>query len=428
MKPVLSFPTTPQTSQASSSKTEESGGVVKRITPKDFDDRRAKGLCFGCDEKYFRGHICKKKQLFMIDIEDDEEEFVEDKQEMAPDDVKRSSISQYMPHQVAKRAGVQIQPTNPLTIIVADGTKISSKALVKNLQWTMQGTDFTSEVRLLPLGGCDMVLGVQWLSTLGPVLWDFKNLQIQFSVFGKKLTLTGDLATDVRLVDAKKMQHLLNKQSPGMLAQLCSIQAVPSKVVHPDLLQLLHTFDDVFMEPKGLPPFRSHDHQIPLKPEHLHHVSLTLAKLREHQLFAKMSKCAFGQQQVEYVGHVITCQGVAADPAKIDSMLSWPRPPSIKVLRGFLGLTGYYRRFIKDNGKICQPLNMLLRKDAFGWSEVADLAFINLQTAMSTTPVLTLPNYTKPFVLECDASGTGVGAVLMQEGRPIAYYSKTVSH
>lgn len=111
-----------------------------------------------------------------------------------------------------------------------------------------------------------MVLGVQWLSTLGPVLWDFKNLQMQFSVFGKKLTLTGDLATDVRLVDAKKMQHLLNKQSPGMLAQLCSIQAVPSKVVHPDLLQLLHTFDDVFMEPKGLPPFRSHDHQIPLKP------------------------------------------------------------------------------------------------------------------------------------------------------------------
>lgn len=100
MKPVLSFPTTPQTSQASSSKTEESGGVVKRITPKDFDDRRAKGLCFGCDEKYFRGHICKKKQLFMIDIEDDEEEFVEDKQEMAPDDVKRSSISQYMPYQV----------------------------------------------------------------------------------------------------------------------------------------------------------------------------------------------------------------------------------------------------------------------------------------------------------------------------------------
>lgn len=134
------------------------------------------------------------------------------------------------------------------------------------LQWAMQGTVFSSEVRLLPLGGCDMVLGVQWLSTLGPVLWDFKNLQMQFKVAGKEFILIADTTTDFQIVDAKKMQHLLNKKSSGMLAQLCTLQAVTSKEVQPELLHILHTFNDVFLEPKHLPPPRAHDHHIPLKP------------------------------------------------------------------------------------------------------------------------------------------------------------------
>lgn len=111
----------------------------------------------------------------------------------------------------------------------------------------------------------------------------------------------------------------------------------------------------------------------------MQHVTLTLAKLREHQLFAKMSKCAFGKQQVEYLGHVINEQGVGADPAKIESMLNWSGPQSIKALRGFLGLIGYYRRFIKDYGKICQPLNLLLKKDALGGLRRLKLHSINLK-------------------------------------------------
>lgn len=152
--------------------------------------------------------------------------------------------------------------------------------------------------------------------------------------------------------------------------------------------------------------------------QHLRHLQIVLQLLRTNKLFAKRSKCQFGQAKVEYLGHIISDRGVATDPEKVECMQNWPKPQNVKQLRGFLGLIGYYRKFVKGYGLLSKPLTSLLKKDGFKWNPEADEAFQKLKTAMITVHVLSLPDFTRRFVVETDASGKGIGAVLMQDGNP----------
>ncbi|CAN6328531.1 unnamed protein product [Urochloa humidicola] len=158
--------------------------------------------------------------------------------------------------------------------------------------------------------------------------------------------------------------------------------------------------------------------------EHLQHVRTILDTLRANNLYIKRSKCTFGAPSVSYLGHIISGQGIAMEGDKVEAIASWPTPCSARGLRGFLGLAGYYRKFIQNFGVIAAPLTALLKKDGFRWTEEATTAFQALKTALTTAPVLQLPDFDTSFVVDCDASGCGFGAVLHQGAGPLAFFSR----
>ncbi|WVZ93330.1 hypothetical protein U9M48_039317, partial [Paspalum notatum var. saurae] len=159
--------------------------------------------------------------------------------------------------------------------------------------------------------------------------------------------------------------------------------------------------------------------------EHEEHLRIVLTRLREHKLYAKFSKCAFWLKEVGFLGHVLSEKGVAVDPSKVKDVLNWKQPETVTEIRSFLGLAGYYRRFIKDFSKIAKPMTSLTKKNAsFTWGPKCEEGFQELKKLLTTAPVLAQPDVTKPFDVYCDASGQGLGCVLMQEGRVIAYASR----
>jgi hypothetical protein len=453
-----------------------------------------------------------------------------------------------------------------------------------------------SHIFSIDMGGCDIMLGADWLRTLGPILMDFKALTMQFDHEGHQYKFQGITASSPEVISSHRMENLLKKGHSGVISQLHAIQATETPPVPHDLQALLSKHQMVFSSPQGLPPSRSvHDHSIPLVPgslppnicpyhhpfsqkneiekmvqeilnagvirpstipysspvvmvlkkegsrricpdfcalnkltikdkfpipvidglldelsgaqfftkldllsgyhqicmkeadipkitfhtheghyeflvmpfglcnapstfqslmnhvfhpflrhfvlvffddiliyrktwtDHLTHVDQVLHLLSQHQLFLKQSKCAFGASEVEYLGHLVGKDGVRVDPKKIEAMQDWSHPKTLKSLRGFLGLTGYYRKFVKNCGKIAAPPTALLKKNSFTWTPTSTQGFQTLNTTMCTTPVLALPDFTKTFVLECDASGKGINAILMQEGRPLAFTNKQLS-
>jgi hypothetical protein len=157
--------------------------------------------------------------------------------------------------------------------------------------------------------------------------------------------------------------------------------------------------------------------------EHLQHVPIIFNELREHHLHLKRSKCTFGTTSVVYLGHVISAEGVGMDADKVAVVAAWPTPQLPRALRGFLGLAGYYQKFIREFGLIAAPLTRLLRRDAFSWDAEATEAFQTLKQALTTGPVLQMPDFDKLFVVDCDASGTGFVAVLHQGDGPLAFFS-----
>jgi hypothetical protein len=161
------------------------------------------------------------------------------------------------------------------------------------------------------------------------------------------------------------------------------------------------------------------------KEEHATHLRVVLTRLWEHKLYAKFSKCEFWLDRVPFLGHILSAEGVAVDPSKVKDILEWKPPTTVHLVRSFLGIVGYYRRFIPEFSKFSKPITELLKNNVkFNWTPECNEAFEKLKKFLTTAPVLAQPDIEKSFDVYCDASSTGIGCVLMQEGRVIAYASR----
>ncbi|XP_042059529.1 uncharacterized protein LOC121804042 [Salvia splendens] len=288
------------------------------LTEEEMADKRAKGLCYGCDEKFERGHRCVRKQLYLLEI-DDSLHTVEIASDSLCDDsgedenplisihaingssskhfrtmrvtgrvgkkalhilIDSGSTHNFLDLHLAKKLGLTLTAVTPVSVDVADGNRLECNSMCKGLQWFLRGTAFLTDVLLLPLGNCDMVLGIQWLETLGEIQWNFKNLTMDFTLNGKRHLLRASYNDHtVQAVSEREMSKLLS-HTDGI--QLCCIQmneeghsdlftmkSDSTVVLHhsPQIQSLLEEHSSVFAEPSTLPPMRSHNHKITLLPE-----------------------------------------------------------------------------------------------------------------------------------------------------------------
>jgi hypothetical protein len=163
--------------------------------------------------------------------------------------------------------------------------------------------------------------------------------------------------------------------------------------------------------------------------EYGEHLQIVLQRILEHQLYAKFNKCEFWIKEVPFLGHVVSPEGIVVHPSKVKEVLDWKPPTSVSEVRSFLRLASYYRWFIPNFSKIAKPITELFKKgNKYIWSDACDEAFKNLKKLLTTSPVLAQPDTDKPFDVYCDASGTGLGGVLIQVGQVIQYSSRQLRH
>ncbi|XP_058771346.1 uncharacterized protein LOC131644773 [Vicia villosa] len=612
---------------------------VRSLQNDEMAERRAKGLCFKCGGKFHPTlHKCPERSMRVLILGEGEGvneegeivsiETVENEEEDEDVEAECKIIGvlgsmgefhtmkiggkiagievvvlidsgashNFISPKITTALGLQITPMAAKTIRLGDGHKVLSKGLCEGVRISLGSQIFVIDALVLELGGLDVVLGVSWLSTLGKVVVDWKDLSMQFLYEGNMINLQAQGRLQGK--QGCLQSFLEDKHRRGgedwWWTNHDEVEAT-SEAGHEEVTKLLGKFFDVFQEKITLPPERKQVHQIKLIPEHgpinvrpyryphhqkeeierqvtelltagvirpsmsafsspvilvkkkdgswrmcvdyralnkatvpdkypipivdelldelygatifskidlksgyhqicvhendvektafrthnghyeylvmpfglmnapatfqatmndifrpylrsfvlvffddilvysrnetehLEHLKQVLTVLKLHCFVANKAKCKFGCKQIDYLGHIISGEGVAVDPGKIRCVLEWPEPKNVKGVRGFLGLTGYYRKFIKDYGKIAKPLTELTKKNNFIWGKDALEAFNHLKQIMTTAPVLVLPDFSIPFEVECDAAGRGIGAVLMQQRQPIAFFSKALS-
>ncbi|KAG6497148.1 hypothetical protein ZIOFF_045036 [Zingiber officinale] len=363
----------------------------RRLTKEEIKERMAKGLCWHCDEKWHRGHQCKQKRILMIEpIENSEEEDDFDEGEtqdninevqydsmaisvhaleglQTPQTMKvkgfikkqpvmilidSGSTNNFLDSTLASRLKQKIEQASTFDVKVADGRSLTSPGNCNSIKILLPNYELITDLFLPPLDGCDVVLGAQWLKTLGDIIWNFSQLTMRFQDQGKEVCIRGKKQDTITPISSYQAEQLLKKDCYIFLMQL-SIKKDPKANVR--------------------------SYRYPYIQEEIEKI---VQVMLQHSLYVKRVKCSFWTTNVEYLGHIVSQNRVATDPSKV--LVS----KSIKALRDVLDLT-----------------------DAFRWCLEAKKIFQNLKEAMMTTLVLALPN--KQFVIEPDAFEVRIGAILM---------------
>ncbi|GJR62648.1 ty3-gypsy retrotransposon protein, partial [Tanacetum coccineum] len=295
----------------------------------------------------------------------------------------------------------------------------------------LDNTSLLVDLYLLPIYGVDIVLGVKWLASLGPIVFDYKDLYM-------KLTDNGSQAVNAVIVKDHFPIPTVDELHGAKIFSKLDLRASyhQLRIYDMDIEKMVfrthHGHYEFLVMPFGLPNapstfqatmnhiFRSVLRKFVLVffddiliyssswDLHLQHLETVFPILKTNHFFAKQSKCEFGSASLSYLGHIVSHEGVVVDPSKVTYIQEWPLPNNIRQLRGFLGLAGYYRRFVACYASLAAPLTHLLRKDAFIWTDVATVAFNNLKVALMNTPVLALRDFSKPFLIQTNASGSGL--------------------
>ncbi|KAA0054528.1 peroxidase 64 [Cucumis melo var. makuwa] len=622
-----SFPIRTITLRSSGPNENRREGSYKRLPDAEFQARKEKGLCFRCNEKYSADHKCKMKEqcelrMFVVTADKEEYEIVEEdkeeKKELSRIEINEdittvvelsinsvvglndlgtmkvrgkllgedviilidcSATLNFVSEKLVKKLFLPIKETSRYGVILGSGAAVQGKGICEKLEVQLNNWKIIEDFLPLDLGGVDVILGMQWLYSLGVTMVDWKNLSLTFSVDGKSVNIKGDPSLTKARISLKNMIKNWGDKDAGFLIECRSIEV---KVVESNayclqstevlssgsISSVINQFQDVFEWPEKLPPQREIEHHIHMKEgtnpinvrpyrygfhkkeemeklvkemlnsrvirpstspysspvllvkkkdgswrfcvdyravnnatipdkfpipvveelfdelcgatmfskidlkfgyhqirmadediektafrtheshyeflvmpfgltnapatfqalmntifkpflrkfvlvffddiliyskneaDHMLHMGKVLSILRQHELYANQKKCHFAQKKLEYLGHVISGEGVAVDPEKIKAISDWP---------------------------YCCSFNSAIKERGFRWTDEATIAFDKLKSAMLSLPVLAHPNFNQPFEIETDASGFGIGAVLIQDKRPIAYYSHTLA-
>ncbi|GJV73022.1 putative reverse transcriptase domain-containing protein [Tanacetum coccineum] len=317
---------------------------------------------------------------------------------------------------------------------LADGKIIGINTIIRGC--TLNFLDHPFNINLMPveLGSFDVIIGMDWLSKYHVVIdcsekivripWGNETLIIHGDGTHVTTKETEDKSEEKRLEDVPitafrtRYGHYEFQVMPfGLTNAPAVFMDLMNRVYKPYLDKFVIVFiDDILNYSKN-------------KKEHEEHLKAILELLKKEELYTKFSKCEFWIPKVQFLGHMIDSQGIHVDPAKIESIKDWASPKTPTEIRQFLGLVGYYRRFIEGFSKIAKPMTKLTRKKvAFELGDKQEAAFQTLKNKLCSAPILALPQRAENFIVYCDASHKGLGAVLMQNEKTEAQKPKNLKN